>query len=34
MIRILRIVNQLITLSIEGLLIYIDPELDAFIVRI
>ena len=30
----LRTVNQLIILSIEDLLIYIDPELDTFIVRV
>ena len=34
MIRMLRTVDQLIILSIEDLLIYIDPELDAFIARV
>ena len=33
-IRMLRTVDQLITLSMEDLLIYIDPELDTFIVRV
>ena len=33
-IRILRTVNQLIILSIEDLIIYIDSELDVFIARI
>ena len=34
MIRMLRTVDQLIILSIEDLFIYIDPELDTFIVRV
>ena len=30
----LRTVDQLIILSIEDLLVYIDPELDTFMVRV
>ena len=33
-IRMLRTVDQLITLSMEDLLMYIDPELDTFMVRV